>query len=118
MMDNIFAKVFIPGDGAVTYLNMGTSVYQLPWSIFSLALGTAALPMLARFWAQGLKSQFRQTLLSSLRMTFYLAVPCTIGIVLLSEDVVRLLYGSGKFWPTTASQSGAPRRWCCTPAWA
>jgi putative peptidoglycan lipid II flippase len=97
MMDNIFAKVFIPGDGAVTYLNMGTSVYQLPWSIFSLALGTAALPMLARFWAAEQKPQFRQTLLAALRMTFYLAVPCTIGLMLLSDDIVRLLYGSGKF---------------------
>jgi putative peptidoglycan lipid II flippase len=97
LMDNIFAKVFIPGDGAVTYLNMGTSIYQLPWSIFSLALGTAALPMLARFWAQNQKAQFRQTLLSALRMTIYLAVPCTIGIMLLSEDVVRLLYGTGRF---------------------
>lgn len=97
MIDNIIAMVFVPGDGAVTYLNMGTSVYQLPWSIFSLALGTAALPMLSKLWALNKKDEFVRTLHSALRMSFFLALPCTVGIMLLSEDIVRLLYGTGKF---------------------
>ncbi len=97
LLDNIIAKTLIPGDGPVTYLNMGTSVYQLPWSVFSLALGTAALPLLSRYWALGRKEDFRKTLLSALRMAIFLAVPCTVGIMLLSEDIVRLLYGAGRF---------------------
>jgi len=97
MIDNIIAAIFIPGDGPVTYLNMGTSVYQLPWSIFSLALGTAALPALSELWARNRKEEFTSTLLTALRMTIFLAVPCTVGIMLLSEDIVRLLYGAGKF---------------------
>ncbi len=97
MMDNIIAKTLIAEDGPVTYLNMGTSVYQLPWSVFSLALGTAALPALSKFWALQQKEEFRKTLLSSCRLVLFLAVPCTVGIMLLSEDLVRLLYGTGKF---------------------
>lgn len=97
LVDNIIAKHLIPGDGPVTYLNMGTSVYQLPWSIFALALGSAALPALSRFWAEEKKEQFSKTLLSALRLTIYWAVPCTVGIVLLSDDIVRFLYGTGRF---------------------
>ncbi|MGD0090934.1 MAG: murein biosynthesis integral membrane protein MurJ [Planctomycetota bacterium] len=97
MMDNVIAQVFIPEPGPVTYLNMGTSVYQLPWSIFSLALGTAALPELAKLWAQSRKEDFVRTLLHALRVSLYWAVPCTVGIVLLSQELVRLLYGAGRF---------------------
>ena len=97
LLDNIIAQVFISGSGPVTYLNMGTSIYQLPWSIFSLALGTAALPALSKFWALKREDEFVKTLLSSLRMVIFLAVPCTVGIMILSEDLVRLLYGTGRF---------------------
>jgi putative peptidoglycan lipid II flippase len=97
MMDNIIAKYLIAGDGPVTYLNMGTSVYQMPWSIFSLALGTVLLPALAKQWALEKKEDFYKTLLSGLRMAVFLLLPCTIGIVLLSDDLVRLLYGTGRF---------------------
>lgn len=97
LLDSIIAQVFIPETGPVTYLNMGTSVYQLPWSIFSLALGTAALPALARFWALKQTDKFRSTLFSALRLCIFLAIPCTIGIMILSDDIVLLLYGSGHF---------------------
>lgn len=97
MMDNIIAKYLIAGDGPVTYLNMGTSVYQMPWSIFSLALGTVLLPALAKQWALEKKEDFYKTLLSGLRMAVFLLLPCTVGIMLLSDDLVRLLYGTGRF---------------------
>lgn len=97
MMDNVIARYLIAGNGPVTYLNMGTSVYQMPWSIFSLALGTVLLPALARQWSLGKKDDFHKTLLDGLRMAFFLLLPCTVGIMLLSDDLVRLLYGTGRF---------------------
>jgi peptidoglycan biosynthesis protein MviN/MurJ (putative lipid II flippase) len=36
-------------------------------------------------------------MLDALRMMLFLSVPCTIGIMLLSDDIVRLFYGTGKF---------------------
>jgi len=97
LMDNIIAKEFIPGDGPVTYLNMGTSVYQMVWSIVALALATVSLPALSKFWALGRKEDFNKTLLWGLRMAIFWTLPCTVGIMLLSDDIVRLLYGTGKF---------------------
>ena len=98
MMDNIIAKYLIPGNGPVTYLNMGIpSVYQMPWSIFSLALGTVLLPALAKQWALEKKEDFHKTLRAGLRMAVFLLLPCTVGIMLLSDDLVRVLYGTGRF---------------------
>jgi putative peptidoglycan lipid II flippase len=97
LMDNIIAKTFIAGSGPVTYLNMGTSVYQMVWSIVALALATVSLPTLAKFWALSKKEDFYKTLLWGLRMAIFFTLPCTVGIMLLSDDIVRLLYGAGKF---------------------
>ena len=97
LLDNIIANAFIAGSGPVTYLNMGTSVYQMVWSIVALALATVSLPALAKFWALSKKEEFYKTLLWGLRMAIFITVPCTIGIMLLSDDIVRLLYGTGRF---------------------
>lgn len=97
MLDNLIAQCFIPGDGPVTYMNMGTSVYQFAFAVMALAIGTAALPMLSRQWAQNDKSGFERTYNTALRYTIFLALPFCIGAMLLSEDLVRMLYGSGKF---------------------
>jgi putative peptidoglycan lipid II flippase len=107
VLDNVIAQVFIKGSGPVTYLNMGTSIYQLPWSIFSLALGTAALPALSKFWGLDKREEFTKTLLDALRMVFYLAIPCTIGIMILSDDIVRLFYRSGQFMEADVRRTGA-----------
>ena len=97
MLDNLIAQWFIPGDGPVTYMNMGTSVYQMAWAIIALAIGVAALPTLSRQWAQERKDEFHLTLTTALRYAAFAAIPCTVGALLLSDDIVRFLYGSGKF---------------------
>ncbi|HEY3325476.1 MAG TPA: murein biosynthesis integral membrane protein MurJ [Planctomycetota bacterium] len=102
MLDNIIAQIFIPESGPVTYLNMGTSIYQLPFSIIALALGTAALPLLSAYWAQQRTQDFVKTLLTGIRLNIFLAIPCTVGIVLLAVDIVRLLYGTGRFLENNA----------------
>src|ERR1043165_1514462 len=97
MLDNLIARWAIPSDGPVTYMNMGTSVYQLAWSIIALAIGVAALPMLSRQWAQEKKAEFNSTLTTALRFAVFASLPCAVGAMLLSEDIVRFLYGTGKF---------------------
>ena len=97
LMDNIIAEVCIPGSGPVTYMNMGTSVYQMAWALIALAIGVAALPLLSRQWALELKSDFQKTLTTALRYALFASLPCAIGAMLLSNDIVRLLYGTGKF---------------------
>lgn len=97
MLDNMIAQVFIAGDGPVTYMNMGTSIYQLAFGVMALAIGTAALPMLSRQYAQNDKTGFERTYSTAVRYTIYLSIPFAFGAMLLSDDIVKLLYGSGKF---------------------
>src|SRR5579862_4589758 len=108
LMDNWIAKRFIPGAGPVTYMNMGTSVYQLAWSIIALAIGVAALPILSRQWAKNKTKEFRSTLTTALRYAVFMSLPCAVGAMLLSDDIVRFLYGTGKFLLNDAQPGGGP----------
>ena len=53
--------------------------------------------MLSRQWAQEKKSDFHLTLTTALRYAAFASIPCTIGAMLLSDDIVRFLYGTGKY---------------------
>ncbi len=97
LLDQLIARVLIPENGPVTMLAYGNRLIQLPWAIFSLALATAALPMLSRFWASKKQDEFSDAISTTLRNTLFLAAPSAVGLCLLSTDLVRLLYGTGEF---------------------
>ncbi|MBI3831262.1 MAG: murein biosynthesis integral membrane protein MurJ [Planctomycetes bacterium] len=97
LLDQVIATTFIHEEGPVTMLAYGNRLIQLPWAIFSLAVATAALPMLSRYWAEKNQAAFAKGLSAAVRNTLYLAVPSTVGLCLLSTDLTRLFYGTGKF---------------------
>ena len=97
LLDQLIATAFIPEVGPVTILAYGNRLIQLPWALFSLSLATAALPLLSRYWAEGKKEEFGKMLGVSVRHTLYLAAPSAVGLCLLSTDLSRLFYGTGKF---------------------
>lgn len=97
LLDQVIATAFIHEEGPVTMLAYGNRLIQLPWAIFSLAVATAALPMLSRYWAEKNHAAFAKGLSAAVRNTLYLAVPSTVGLCLLSTDLTRLFYGTGKF---------------------
>lgn len=97
LMDKVIAWVLIPEDGPVTMLAYGNRLIQLPWAVFSLALATAALPLLSRYWAEEKKDAFQSAVNTAVRNTLFLALPSSVGLCLLSTDLVRLFYGAGEF---------------------
>ncbi|GMV80869.1 MAG: hypothetical protein AMXMBFR7_20530 [Planctomycetota bacterium] len=97
LIDQVIARFMIPEDGPVTMLAYGNRLIQLPWAIFSLALATAALPMLSHWWAKEDKPAFAGAVNAAVRNTLFLAVPSAVGLMLLSGELVRLFYGTGAF---------------------
>jgi putative peptidoglycan lipid II flippase len=97
LMDQLIARTLIPGDGPVTMLAYGNRLVQLPWALFSLSLATAALPMLSRHWAAQRMEAYSDALSTAVRHTLFMALPSAVGLCVLSEDLVRLFYGTGEF---------------------
>jgi putative peptidoglycan lipid II flippase len=97
LLDQLIARICIPGDGAVTVLAYGNRLIQLPTALFSIALGTAALPKLSELWTKNETEEFDRTVHTSIRQILWTAVPAAVGLALMSDDLVRLLLGTGAF---------------------
>ncbi|HLZ07054.1 MAG TPA: murein biosynthesis integral membrane protein MurJ, partial [Chloroflexota bacterium] len=79
-------------DGGVAALNYAWILTMLPLGVFAMAISTAVFPSLAEQSATSRHADLRRTLDSAVRFIMYLMIPATIGLIVLSEPVVRLVY--------------------------
>jgi putative peptidoglycan lipid II flippase len=86
--------------GTVSYLYYADRVMEFPLGVFGIALATATLPSMS---AQAARREFpalRATLEFALRLSAFVAVPATVGLLLLGGPIVQVLFQRGEF--TTA----------------
>ncbi len=83
--------------GAVAALTYSHRLMQLPMGIFGIAVATASLPSLSKLFKENKLVEFKGTLVASMRMNFFLLVPATIGLVILSTPITGLLFERGEF---------------------
>ena len=86
--------------GAVAVLYYSQRLYQLPFGIFTIALGTAIFPALSRSAHHGDLRQLAETLNRGLRLATFISLPCLVGLVVVAEPLVRALFQRGQFDPT------------------
>lgn len=96
--------------GGVSALNYAWMLAMLPLGVFAMAISTAVFPSLAEHGAANQHDEMRRTLTDSLRFILYLTIPASVGLMVLSPAVVRLLYQRGAFdAASTALTAGALR---------
>jgi len=95
LINSIFASQL--GDGPTFWLSIAFRLMQLPLGIFGVALGTVALPLLARMAALGNLRAFRDELARGLRLAFLMTLPASIGLIVLAEPIISVLYQHGRF---------------------
>lgn len=87
----------VAGEGAVAALYYANRIWQLPLAIFGIALAQAALPAMSRQAALNNIEALKDTLLFSLRALFFILVPSSIGLMVLSAPITKLLFERGAF---------------------
>jgi putative peptidoglycan lipid II flippase len=95
------------GPGANSSLWYGNRLMQFPLGVFALAMGTALLPMLAQQIARGEKEASRKTLSFALRSIFFIIIPSSVGLIVLREPIIRMLFERGQFDAVSTSRSAA-----------
>jgi putative peptidoglycan lipid II flippase len=65
--------------------------------VFGVAISIAALPLLSRQAAVKDYSRLKETFTSSLTMAFALTIPATVGLLLLAEPIIRVIFEHGNF---------------------
>ncbi len=94
--------------GSITYLYAADRFVQLPLGVFSVAIATASLPILAGAFREGGKEGLRAVTLQSLRLTHVVVVPSTIALAVLAVPLVSTAFQHGAFtWPMTQSTAQA-----------
>src|ERR1700733_14663691 len=108
LINSMFASTL--GDGPIFWLAIAFRLMQLPLGVFGVALATVTLPVLSRLVAAGDSVNFRGELARGLRLAFLLTIPATIGLVILAEPIISVLYQHGKFNAYQAVQAAAALR--------
>jgi putative peptidoglycan lipid II flippase len=67
--------------------------YQFPLGVFGIAIATAVFPLLSRYATE--PEHFRETLQRGLRLSVFIGIPATVGLMLVRFDAIGVLYGHG-----------------------
>lgn len=108
VVNSVFASRL--DNGAVFWLQAAFRLMQFPLGMFGVALGTVALPMLSRLAAAGHISDLRSELARGMRLAFIMTIPASIGLILLAEPIVSVLYQHGRFGAHQVLETAATLR--------
>ncbi|MGD9688762.1 MAG: murein biosynthesis integral membrane protein MurJ [Phycisphaerales bacterium] len=79
-------------DASVAILAASQRLYQFPLGVFGIAVATAVFPTLSRHAAD--PAAFVDTLRRGIRLSLLLALPASLGLVLVSTDLTHVLYAA------------------------
>jgi putative peptidoglycan lipid II flippase len=108
LVNSMFASTL--GDGPIFWLSIAFRLMQLPLGLFGVALGTVTLPLLSRLVVAGQMTAFRAELARALRLAMLLTIPSTVGLIVLAEPIISVLYQHGKFTAAEAAQAAGALR--------
>lgn len=98
------------GNGPITWLNIAFRLMQLPLGVFGVAVATVTLPLVSRSAALGNTREFRGALAHAMRLVMLLTIPSAIGLIILAEPIIALIYQHGRFTAAATVQTAAALR--------
>jgi putative peptidoglycan lipid II flippase len=81
------------GEGAVTALNLGWFIMQVPETLLGTAIAIALLPTIAEIFARGEKENFRQSVNGAARSILALTVPAAVLLAMGIRPLAQAAFG-------------------------
>lgn len=85
------------GPESASWMRYATTLIQFPLGLVPVAVSLAALPTLSQHAAAARWPAYRTTFARGLRLVLVLLVPSIVGLYILAEPIVRLLFQHGYF---------------------
>ncbi|WGS64749.1 murein biosynthesis integral membrane protein MurJ [Marinitoga aeolica] len=85
------------GEGGVATIQYALRLYQLPLAIFSVSIANVILPRLSKLSFNNQKEKFIQEFKDAILISLFLTIPASAGLIILSKEVIRLIYQHGNF---------------------
>lgn len=83
--------------GAPSWLNYAFRLMQLPIGVFGVAISVVALTQASQDVANNQTDQFNNNVRSSIQLSYLLTIPCAVGLWVLAEPIIHLIYQRGAF---------------------
>ncbi len=107
---NVFVNTMLAtsaGTGAVTYLDLAFRLMYLPIGLFGVSIAAASTPAVSRLVAEGDFSRIRSTLAGAISLMLLLNVPATLGLIVLAQPIVAVIFERGRFTATDTMATAA-----------
>ncbi len=104
--------------GATRRLELAQLMYQFPLGIFAIALATAIFPSLAAGAMDANRDQFKKITRQGIEATLWEGLPASIGLILVAEPAVRLLFQHGQLTAHDASLIALSTKFYAAGIWS
>jgi len=94
-------------DGMIAALRTGQRFMQLPIGIFAIAIGIAIFPTLTSTAALNQIDEFKKSMSLGVRSVMYITMPSAVGLAVLSEPIIRVMFEFGGEFTAEATTAAA-----------
>jgi putative peptidoglycan lipid II flippase len=108
---------FLP-EGSVAVLYFADRLVQFPLGIFAIAAATAVLPSLSRQAALKDLNALKDTFAYAVRLTLFLTIPSMMGLIILREPIITVLFQRGEFSPQATQLTAQALLYYAIGLWA
>jgi putative peptidoglycan lipid II flippase len=105
-------------DGSVSYLYYADRLVQFPLGIFAIAVATAVLPSFSKYAAIQDTTALSETFGYAMRLVFFITIPSMVGLILLREPIIELLFRRGAFDSQTTTLTASALLYYGIGLWA
>ncbi len=88
--------------GAISYLYYADRVYQLPLALIGIAIGIAMLPSISSKIKSDSFEKIQASIEQTLIYSLLFAIPASLGVFALSEQIITVLFERGEFDETSS----------------
>jgi putative peptidoglycan lipid II flippase len=109
LLDQLMAY-YLVAPGAVTYVYLANRLLLFPHALTAMSVAVAVFPKLAHEASDVDRQKMRKTLDLAAAATILVTLPAAVGLIVLGDDVVRVLFQGEKFteadvWPTVLTSA-------------
>jgi putative peptidoglycan lipid II flippase len=107
---NVFINTFFASScapGSVAWLNYAFRLLQFPIGVFGVAISIAAMPVVSRYASQQDLEGLKMAFTSAMVMTLLITVPASVGLAILAEPIIALIFQHGHFTAFDTQQTAS-----------
>ena len=98
-------------EGSIQSISYGFALMVMAQAAIAQSVAIAAMPTFSAQHALGKRDEMRSSLASSLRGIFLMALPASVGLILLARPIVSMLFERGEFSSTIAEMTAWALVW-------